>query len=331
MAGYPLPAEFDLIARCFAPLAAGSPGALGLADDVALIDAAPGEQLVVTADALIAGVHFLAADPPALIARKMLRVNLSDLAGKGARPIGYFMTCALPREIDGAWLAQFVDGLAADQREFGIGLLGGDTTSTPGPLALSVTAVGGVPRGRIPLRRAALAGDVVLVSGTLGDAALGLDVQRQAIAGLDAEAVEFLIGRYRLPRPRLWLGRALVEAGLLHAAMDISDGLLADLGHICRQSAVGAELDWEKLPLSAAASAALARSPHLAERIVAGGDDYELLLTVAAADVAAALSLARHEGGVLTPIGRIGAGSGVRLVDESGGEVAVGRTGYRHF
>src|SRR5882724_9612110 len=173
----PLPGEFELIARYFAPLAAGAPGALGLA---------AGDQLVVKTDAIVAGVHFLAADPPDLIARKLLRVNLSDLAGKGARPLGYLMTGAFPGDLDEAWLATFVEGLAADQREFGLSLLGGDTTATPGPLTLSATVFGAIGKGRLPWRGAAQAGDAVLVSGTLGDGALGLDVQRQEFPELDA-------------------------------------------------------------------------------------------------------------------------------------------------
>ncbi len=331
MARRPLPGEFELIARYFAPLAAGAPGAFGLTDDVATVDIGPDEQLVVKTDAIVAGVHFLPADPPDLIARKLLRVNLSDLAGKGARPLGYLMTCCFPNDLDEAWLARFVDGLAADQREFGLPLLGGDTAATPGPLTLSATALGAIAKGRLPWRGAARVGDAVLVSGSLGDGALGLDVQRQAFPEIDAAGRDYLINRYRLPQPRLSLGRALVEAGIVHAAMDISDGLLADLGHICSTSRVGATVEWPRLPLSAPAMKLVSARPELRERIVAGGDDYELLLTVAAADVPAALSLAQRERGALTPIGRITAGSGVRIVDETGVEMAIARTGYRHF
>ncbi len=331
MARRPLPGEFELIARYFAPLAAGAPGAFGLTDDVALVDVAADEQLAVKTDAIVAGVHFLPADPPDLIARKLLRVNLSDLAGKGARPLGYLMTCAFPVDLDEVWLAKFVDGLAADQREFGLSLLGGDTTATPGPLTLSATVLGAIGKGRLPWRGAAQAGDAVVVSGTLGDGALGLDVQRREFPELDATDRAYLIDRYRLPRPRLQLGRALVEAGLVHAAMDISDGLLADLGHICRTSKLGADVEWPRIPLSEPAAKLVAARPQRRERIVAGGDDYELLLTVAAGDVPAALSLAQRAGVALAPIGRMSAGSGVRILDEQGAEIAIGRTGYRHF
>lgn len=289
MAGRPLPGEFELIARYFAPLAAGAPGAVGLTDDVAAIEVEPHEQLIVKSDAIVAGVHFLADDPPDLIARKLLRVNLSDLAGKGARPLGYLMTCAFPREIDEPWLAKFVDGLAADQKEFGLTLLGGDTTATPGPVTLSATVLGAVAKDHLPRRSDARDGDTVLVSGSLGDGALGLDVLRNCVPDVDAAGRGYLIDRYRLPLPRLALGRALVEAGIVHASMDVSDGLLADLGHICSTSGLGADIEWPRLPLSDAAGQLVARDPALRERIIAGGDDYELLLTVSADDVAGAM------------------------------------------
>jgi thiamine-monophosphate kinase len=326
-----LPDEFELIARHFAPLAAGAPGAFDLTDDVAIVEVGPDEQLVVKTDAIVAGVHFLADDPPDLIARKLLRVNLSDLAGKGARPLGYLLTCAFPADLEEAWVAKFAEGLAADQREFGLSLRGGDTTATPGPIALSATLFGAIGRGRLPWRGAAQAGDAVLVSGTLGDGALGLDVQRQQFPELDAAGRAYLVARYRLPQPRLQLGRALVEAGLVHAAMDISDGLLADLGHICRTSRLGAMVEWPRVPLSAPAAKLVAARPQLRERIIAGGDDYELLLTVAGDDVAAALALAQRVGVALAPIGRMSAGAGVRITDENGKEFATSRTGYRHF
>jgi len=326
-----LPGEFELIARYFAPLAAGAPGAFDLSDDVAVVDVGPNEQLAVKTDAIVAGVHFLPADPPDLVARKLLRVNLSDLAGKGARPVGYLMTCALPGDLDEAWIARYAEGLAADQREFGLSLLGGDTTATPGPLTLSATVFGAIGKGRLPWRGAARDGDAVLVSGTLGDGALGLDAQRQEFPELDTAGRDDLIDRYRLPRPRLRLGRALVDAGLVHASMDISDGLLADLGHICETSKLGADIEWPRLPLSEPARRLVTARPSLRERIVAGGDDYELLLTVAPGDVPAALAIAQGTGVALTPIGRMSTGGGVRLRDESGGEIPVGRSGYRHF
>jgi len=326
-----LPDEFELIRRYFAPLAAGAPGACGLTDDVASLDLDPREQLILKTDAIVGGVHFLADDPADLVARKLLRVNLSDLAGKGARPLGYLLTCAFPRDLEEAWLAGFAAGLAADQREYGMSLLGGDTTATPGPVTLSATLLGSVPKGRLPRRGDAKVGDAVLVSGTLGDAALGLEAQRQSLDGIDAAARTYLIDRYRLPRPRLDLGRHLLETGVLRASMDISDGLIADLGHVCRASGVGAIVEWERMPLSAAAQAVIADRPELRERIVAGGDDYELLFTVAADDLSIAREIAERGGVPLTPIGRIVAGTGVRIEDREGRVLRFQQAGYRHF
>lgn len=331
MARRRLPAEFDLIAHYFAPLAAAAPGAAGLTDDVAVLGVAAGEELVLKTDAIVGGVHFLANDPPDLVARKMLRVNLSDLAGKGARPLGYLMACAFPGDLDAGWLDGFVAGLAADQREFAVPLLGGDTTSTTGPVTLAATVLGAVGKGRVPRRSGGSVGDAVLVSGTLGDGALGLDVQRKEIPGIDADGRAHLIDRYRLPRPRLGLGRALVDAGIVRAAMDISDGLVADLGHICRTSGVGARIEWRRVPLSPPAAALVAAEPARRERILTGGDDYELLLTVAADRVATALDIAVGQGVPLTEIGRLTAGTEVDVVDETGAPLAFERTGFRHF
>jgi thiamine-monophosphate kinase len=326
----PLPAEFDLIARYFAPLAAGAPGALGLLDDAALVDVTSGHRLVVTVDALVAGVHFLPDDPADLIARKALRVNLSDLAAMGARPIGYFLASAFAEQ-DEQWLATFTRGLAQDQAEFGVSLMGGDTVSTPGPLTLSITAIGEVGIGRELRRNAARIGDLVCVSGTLGDSALGLLALREELPQLSTADRQFLIGRYRLPEPQVALGQALSERRLTRCAMDVSDGLAADLGHICRASGVGARLEWQRLPLSDAAAAALAIHAELRERVVSGGDDYELLFTIAAAQEPAVLALGERLGVRITRIGVIEPGSDVVIVDESGAPMRLRHAGFRHF
>ncbi|MGH6900683.1 MAG: thiamine-phosphate kinase, partial [Geminicoccaceae bacterium] len=240
--------EFAFIARRLRPLATAE-GALGLADDAALLDPAPGRQLVLAKDAMVAGVHFLGDDPPAQIARKLLRVNLSDLAAMGAAPLGYLLALARSKEIADVWLGEFCAGLAADNAEFAIPLLGGDTVATPGPLTLSLTALGEVPKGAALLRGGARPGDDIWVSGTLGDAALGLEAL-QGKLDVTGEARAYLIERYRLPRPRLALGQAL--RGTASAAIDISDGLIADLGHVLEVSEVGAELHADALPLSPA-------------------------------------------------------------------------------
>lgn len=321
--------EFELIARYFAPLAAGAPGALGLTDDAAWIRPSPGEELVVTTDALVEGVHFLGSDPPDLIARKALRVNLSDLAAKGARPLGYLLDTVFSRSLAEEWIAAFAEGLAADQAEYGVALLGGDTTATPGPTTLAITALGTVPIGRMIRRATAEPGDDVYVSGTIGDAALGLEVLKGGLAGLPDSARAHLIGRYRLPRPRLGLGPQLW--GLAHAAIDVSDGLVADLGHICATSGLGAEVEAGLVPLSPAAQAALGRQPSLLARVLGGGDDYEILFTASPTVAGAIATLAAAEMLPLTRIGRMTAGSGVALLAADGRPMALANAGWTHF
>lgn len=328
------PDEFELIARLFAPLAAGWPGACGLADDVAYLPIegdliAAGEELVLKADAIVGGVHFLADDPPELVARKLLRVNLSDLAAKGARPLVYLLVIMLPAAIDFAWLARFAEGLGADQEAFALRLAGGDTDATPGPLTLAATMLGAVPAGRRMLRAGARPGDAVFVSGTIGDGALGLKAIRGELAGLDAAQLAALAQRYRLPEPRLALGARL--RGLAHATMDISDGLVGDLEHICRASHVGAVIETARVPLSEAARAALARDPALLESVLGGGDDYELLFTAPVVAEEALVALGRELAVPVARIGRVVVGEGVQALDHAGRPMRLARRGYRHF
>lgn len=324
-----LPGEFALIAEIFAPLAT-DPNAFGLTDDAAIIAPAPGKDLVVTADMLIAGVHFFADDAADHIARKMLRVNLSDLAAKGATPHAYLLTVALPHEVRLRWLRDFAGGLRADQRQFGISLLGGDTTATAGPLTLSVTAMGFVPEGRMLRRAGASNGDGIYVTGSIGDSVLGLAVRRHgAPAGMARDDAEYLLERYLLPRPRVALAPFL--AGLAHAAIDISDGLAADLGHLCKASGVGARIVAGSVPLSEAAGRALAGGATGLAQLFSGGDDYELLLAV---PDAAASELRRHCDLLRVPLTRIGqftSGSEVVFLDAAGAELAMDSGGYRHL
>jgi thiamine-monophosphate kinase len=314
-----LPAEFSLIARHFRPLA--GPGALDLRDDAALLTPPPGRQLVLTADAMVAGVHFLPDDPPDLIGRKLLRVNLSDLAAKGAVPLGYLMTVSTPKHTPEAWFAAFAAGLALDQTIYGVTLLGGDTTSTPGPISLSLTIIGHVAPGTGVHRFGAQAGDELWVTGTIGDGALGL----AAAQGKLADPTGFLLDRYRLPQPRI----GLALAGIASAGMDISDGLVQDLGHICRASALGADLRAADVPLSDAARAA---GPAWLETCLTGGDDYELLLAVPPARAEALRQAARHAGIPVTRVGHLHPGPADVMVRQANGEpLALTRGGWSHF
>jgi len=319
--------EFARIARFFAPLAA--PGALGLTDDVALIEGPPGQDYVLKTDAIVEGVHFLPDDPPAQVAQKLLRVNLSDLAAKGATPVGYLLMTALPKTRDEAWLEQFAAGLAADQATYGIGLLGGDSVATPGPVTLSVAAIGRIAAGRAVLRKGARPGDRIYVSGTLGDAALGVLAAKGTELGIAREARDFLIDRFRLPQPRLTLGPRLV--GIATAMMDISDGLVADLGHLCDVSGVSGVIEAANLPLSPAARAALARDPARLSLVLGGGDDYELLFAAPETAASQLDALAQELRLPITAVGRIAAGQGVRVVDGNGNNVKVEVRGYDHF
>jgi len=324
------PDEFARIAELFAPLAAEAPAALGLRDDAALLQPAVGTELVLTVDAIVEGVHFLPDDPPGAIARKLIRVNLSDLAAKGATPKGYLLVTAWRSDTSLEWMRAFAAGLAQDQAEFDIALWGGDTVSTPGPLTFSLTAIGEVPQGSMLRRAGAKQGDQIFVTGTLGDGALGLVAAKGELPGLTAELRAQLIDRYRLPQPRVALGPKL--RGVATASLDVSDGLLADLGHLCRQSATGARVKIESLPLSEATSAALRAEPGLRELILAGGDDYEILF---AAPAEKAGELARFAAETGIAISRIGEMTpfhqGVLAVTEQGEEIIPKHLGFRHF
>lgn len=307
-----------LIERHFRPLA--GPGAAALTDDAAVLVPPAGRELVLSADAMVAGVHFLPDDPPGLIGRKLLRVNLSDLAAKGAEPLGYLLTLAAPKDTVDEWFAAFAAGLAQDQARFGLSLLGGDTVSTPGPTTLSLTVIGHVAPGRAVRRSGALAGDGIWVTGTIGDGALGLIAARGQLADPTGRLRE----RYRLPEPRL----GLRIAGIANAAMDISDGLVQDLGHLCRLSGLIGEIDAEDIPLSAEARAAGA---EWFETCVTGGDDYELLLAVPAEQEERLADEARRAGIEVHRIGRFRPGAvGVVMLRE-GEELRLSRGGWSHF
>jgi thiamine-monophosphate kinase len=319
--------EFGRIREFFAPLA--GPGGLGLTDDAALLDCPPGKQLVVTVDQAIEAVHYLPGDPPGLVAKKLLRRNLSDLAAMGATPRHYLVTSALPAGRDDDWVRRFAEGLAEDQVRYGVTLLGGDSAATPGPASLTLTAIGEVEKGKEIRRAGARPGDRVWVSGTIGDAFLGLRVLRGDYASLAAQHRAALAARFQLPEPRVELGPLL--AGIAHAMIDVSDGLIADLGRICETSGVAAEVLLARVPLSPAAQAVVDVDEAVRAQLATAGDDYELLFTAPPEAGAKIAALTRELGLTITEIGEIASGSGVRLVDAAGCVIPVAAAGWRHF
>ena len=322
--------EDDLIARYFRPLA-DAPASLGLRDDAAVL-AGSADDLVLTTDAIVEGVHYLADDPPDTIARKALRVNLSDLAAKGSAPAGFLLTLAL-RKADEAWLLAFARALGEDALAFACPLLGGDTVSTPGPVMISVTAFGRVPKGQMVKREGARPGDRIAVTGTIGDAALGLDVLRggRAASVLVARSdADFLVDRYRVPQPRLAIAAAL--RGAATAAMDVSDGLAGDLAKLCAVSGVSATIELAKVPLSAAARAVITAGAATIETLISGGDDYEVLCTVPDQAWSAFARDAAAAGVAVTEIGRVVAGTDAPVFRDAAGQpVSLSRTSYSHF
>ncbi len=325
------PGEFELIERYFAPLAAKAEGTFGLHNDAAVLPVCAGERLIATVDTMIQGRHFLDC-PPGLVARKLLRVNLSDLAAMGARPFGYLLASAWPLDIEEAWIAEFSQGLAADQAIYGIDLYGGDTTGTPGPMTLSLTAFGTVAAEEGVLDRGSVAaGDDFYVTGTIGDAWLGLRALRGDLDGLDAAARDVLVARYRLPEPRLAAGRALLTEGIARSALDVSDGLAGDLGHMLEASGVGAEIDLAAVPVSPAAQAALAALAAPRQALLSGGDDYELLFAAPPARRDAVAALARRLGLPIARIGRAHAQAGLVVRGEDGAAIALDKPGWTHF
>lgn len=323
------PGEFELIERYFRPLA-GDPGAFALTDDAAVYRQRPGDDLVLTTDMVAAGIHFLADDAPASVAKKALRVNLSDLAAKGAVPFGYLLSLALPEDWTETWLAGFAKGLKADQERYDITLIGGDTIRAAGGVTVSITALGRIPKGRMVTRGGARPGDAVFVTGTIGDAALGLGVRLGRIDAGKGRAARHLVDRYLHPQPRLALAAALRRNA--SAAMDVSDGLVADLAHICEVSGVGAEIESALVPLSPAARRLLAGDRGLLRTIVTSGDDYEILATVSRSAAPRFAAAAEECGVPVTNIGTIVAGKGPpRLVDAAGRPISLEGAGHTHF
>ncbi|RUO97904.1 thiamine-phosphate kinase [Hyphomicrobium sp.] len=321
--------ETELIQDYLAPLTNGDPGAFDLRDDAALLAPAPGQDLVFTSDPIIAGVHFLPTESPADIAWKALAVNVSDLAAKGARPISYVLNLAFPESPRRAWMAAFSAGLKAAQESFGCHLIGGDTDVTPGPLSIGVTIIGSLPSGSYVPRQGARKGDHVFVTGTIGDAALGLKIRlaQSGFDGLDAEQRDYLVGRYLRPSPRLALGDTLRAHA--SAALDVSDGLLKDLKRLA--GPLGVLLSFDRVPLSDAAAAAIASDPSLFERILCGGDDYELLIAVPPALIGHFRRGAASAGVAVTDLGILEENIPVHVLASDGTPMDVSLFGYDHF
>jgi thiamine-monophosphate kinase len=331
MPNSPESAEDRLIARYFRPLAK-HPGALGLIDDAAVITPPPGCDVVLTTDGVIVGVHVFPDDRPEYIGRKALRMNLSDLAAKGATPLGFLLSLALPAAIDEAWLAAFAAGLGEDAERYNCPLLGGDTDRTPGPTSVSIAAFGAVPHGKMVRRSTAKPGDHIVVTGTIGDAALGVLLRRdQNLAKrwrLSEAMSSYLKQRYLLPEPRHALAHGVLQNA--SAAIDVSDGLAGDLAKLCRASGVAAEIDVARVPLSDAVRAAVAADPAAMETALSGGDDYEVVLTLAPERIAVLRAVAHQVGVTVTEIGRIAAGEGARFL-HGGKTLSFARPSYSHF
>ncbi len=321
--------ERTLIADIFAPLAANTPGAFNLKDDAACLVPPAGKDLVITTDAIVAGVHFLKCDPAETIAAKALRVNLSDLAAKGAEPLGYTLCLALNEECTIQWVRDFASGLQRDQLGYNISLYGGDTVKTPGPLSVSITAIGTVEQGAMIRRYGAQTGDIVYVSGTIGDGAFGLDVARGLYGGLGEAHKEFLLRRYRCPEPRCALVPALRQ--FASAAMDVSDGLIGDLGALCSVSGVSADIILADVPLSSAARSLVCGDDNLLHRTLNGGDDYEVICTIAADDAGAFEAAAKQCGVPVSKIGVITTGTHCpKVFDNNGKQITLLVARYEH-
>jgi len=319
--------EFSLIKHLFASLA--GPGAFGLADDAALLRPTSGFDLVLTKDAIAEGRHYLPDDPAGDVARKLLRVNLSDLAAKGAHPRGYLLACAWSEATPLAWMEAFAAGLAEDQERYGITLLGGDTIRTEGPSVFSLTALGEVPTGKMVRRKGARAGDHLYVTGTIGDAALGLLAATGKLDPVADRTRSTLVQRYRVPEPPVTFGLQLPQ--IASAALDVSDGLLADLQHLCEASDVGAVIERDAIPLSEEVSELVAANPDLWQSVLGGGDDYQILFSAPANAGSKIKSIADKTDVRVTRIGEIITAPDVSVRGPAGEPIIVGQAGYSHF
>jgi len=322
--------EFEIIETYFSPLTKDEKGAFNLADDAAVLEVPKGKSLVITTDTLVEGIHFLTGDLPKNIGAKLLRVSLSDLAAMGSVPAYYNLSIAFKASsITSNWFKEFADALLKDQNQFGITLIGGDTVSTTGPLTLTITAFGVVQKGKVLRRNGARVGDDIWVSGSIGDAALGLKVASGELENISRINKNHLLSRYFKPIPQTFLGPKLVDH--INSAIDISDGLIADLNHICKASNLGAQIQLSSIPLSKATKTALATRPDYIDLILGGGDDFELLFTADKSFRILQKSLTKELKVSLTRIGNIVEGSSTRIIDEKGKEYPLSKAGYTHF
>ena len=325
--------EESIISDFFVPLARDWPGAYVLADDCSTLAVAPGHELVVKTDPIRAGIHFFSDDRPADIAWKALAVNVSDLASKAARPVAYTLAICFPAQPSRSWLRDFTAGLSEAQEHFGCTLIGGDTDHATGPMSLAITVFGEVPRGKMVRRATPSVGDRILVSGTLGDAALGLRLRANIVDGKKPEQItdheSHLVHRYLRPKPYLELRSGL--RAYATAAMDLSDGLGKDLGRMCRASGTGATVYESDIPLSDAFIAVAPKSQEERRSLISFGDDYEVLCTVRADNVVNFVALAASSGVVVTEIGIMTTKPGVTLIDRAGKAQDWAGRGYDHF
>lgn len=317
--------EFSLINKYLAPLSKEAGGSFHLTNDAAVFLVRKGYEAVITKDAITEGVHFLSDTSPSDIIKKLIRVNISDIAAMGALPKYYLIAAILPDSITESWFKETAEALAKEQKEFGISLIGGDTVSHKGKISLSMTMIGEIKKGKALKRTTARKGDFIYVSGTIGDASLGLAVLQNRLPDISEKSKKLLIGRYKIPQPRIVLGQEIVR--FASAAIDVSDGMIADFNHMKK----GAVIEAAKIPLSDAAKEVLKKSPELFKTVMTGGDDYELLFTAHPGNERKIASLSKRLKTPITRIGVITGGTKITVIDSNNKEISFKNKGFRHF